>query len=222
MSVSDLGRAAVAVASTGATAGAAENKALEELIAHIRDESDTVRTDAWRGAGDVGAPAVKPLAAVMANDALEVARAAKRALWQIVRHGGRPGADAERKAVIAELIPLLADGQPDPVRREVLWMLSEIGGGESVEPIASVLYNKELREDARMALERIPGEASLDALEAALEAAPDDFKLNVAQSLRHRGVAVPGLPCVKLVPTKQTNVKRLTSLRSLGETKEKG
>ena len=221
MSVSDLGRAAVAVAATGATAAAAEDKAVDELIAQIKDESDTVRTDAWRNAGDVGAPAVTPLAAVMANEALEVARAAKRALWQIVRHGGRPGADAERKAVIAELIPLLADEQPGPVRREVLWMLSEIGGGESVEPIASVLSNKELREDARMALERIPGEASLDALEAALEAAPDDFKLNVAQSLRQRGVAVPGRPCVKLAPTKQSNVKRWTSLRSNRETKEK-
>jgi len=222
MSVSDLGRTAVAVAATGATAGAAENKAVDELIAHVRDESDTVRTDAWRNAGEVGAPAVTPLAAVMANEALEVARAAKRALWQIVRHSGRPGADVERKAVIAELIPLLADEQPGPVRREVLWMLSEIGGGESVEPIASVLSNKELREDARMALERIPGEASLDALEAALEAAPDDFKLNLAQSLRQRGVEVPGLPCVKLAPTKQTKVTPWTPADAQPETTAKG
>ena len=191
------------------TTGAAENKAVDELIARIRDESDTVRTDASRNAGDVGAPAVKPLAAVMANEASEGARAAKRALWQIVRQGGRPGADAERKTVIAELIPLLADGQPGPVRREVLWMLSEIGGGESVEPIASVLSNKELREDARMALERVPTKRALQALKFRFKNAPEDFKPNMAQSLRKRGVEVDGYPCQKLEPKKKTNLKPL-------------
>ncbi len=224
MSTSNLERAALAVAATGVTAGsagAAENEAVDELITKIRDESDKVRTDAWLSAGEVGAPAVKPLATVMANQALEIARAAKRGLWKIVRHSGRPGADAERKAVIAELIPLLADEQPGPVRREVLWMLSEIGGEESVEPIASVLSSKELREDTRMALERIPGGASIEALKAALKAAPEDFKLNIAQSLRQRGVEVPGLPCVKLVPTKQTNVEPWTSARSLPKTRAK-
>jgi len=222
MSVTEFGRPAVAVAATGATAGAAYNTAVDELISKIKDESDTVRTDAWRSAGDVGAAAVAPLAALTANDAIEVARAAKRALWQVVRQAGRPAADAERNAVIAELIPLLADGQPMPVRREVLWMLSEIAGGESVEPIASMLSNNQLREDARMALERIPGEASLDALEAALEAAPDDFKLNLAQSLRQRGLEVPGLPCAKLTPAKQTEVTPWTPADAESETAAKG
>jgi len=222
MSTNNLEQAAVAVVAAGVTAGAAgaaESKAVDELIARIRDESDEVRTDAWLSAGDVGAPAVKPLATVMADDAPEIARAAKRGLWKVVRHGGRPGADAERKAVTAELIPLLADGQSGPVRREVVWMLSEIGGDESIGPIASILSNNALREDARMALERIPGAASIEALEAALDAASDDFKPNIAQSLRQRGVAVPGLSCAKLAPTKQTDVKPRTSARSTRETK---
>ena len=151
--------------------------------------------------------AVKPLAKVMADEDVEVMRAGKRALWKIVRRAGRPRARDEKRAVAAELIGLLGDDQPTSVRREVLWMLSEIGGLKSIQPIADLLANKELREDARMVLQRIPGRKSLAALKAGLKAAPKDFKLNIAQSLRQRGVKVRGLACVKLVPTKKTNVK---------------
>jgi HEAT repeat protein len=212
MSIKSLKKAPLAPATAGLMAGiaaASQNKDVDELIAKIKDKSDEVRTEAWLGAGNVGAPAVKPLAKVMTDDELEVARAAKRGLWKIVRHAGRPKARDERKAVTAELIPLLGDDQPDPVRREVLWMLSEIGDAKSIEPIAALLSNKQLREDVRMVLQRIPNKRALAALKAGLKAAPKDFKLNIAQSLRQRGVKVRGLPCVKLVPTKKTNVKPL-------------
>jgi hypothetical protein len=145
----------------------------------------------------------------MTDKRLEVARAAKRGLWKIVRHVGRPGAKDEKMAVAAELIPLLGEDQPTSVRREVLWMLSEIGDGKSVTPIAALLSSKELREDARMVLQRIPDKRAVRALRAGLEAAPEDFKHNIAHSLRQRGVEVAGLACVKLVPTKKTSVQPL-------------
>ena len=170
-------------------------------------QASVAATAAGVTAGTADAAAVKSLAAAMSDKEHEVARAGKRGLWKIVRHAGRPRARSEKKAVVALLIELLRDDQPVSVRREVLWMLSEIGGRESIEPIAAMLSNKELREDARMVLQRIPGKKSLAALKAGLKAAPDDFKLNIAQSLRQRGVKVPGLPCVKLVPTKKTSVK---------------
>lgn len=181
----------------------------DELIVKLKDPDDKVRTEAWFGAGRVGAPAIRPLSALAAEDDLEVARAAKRGLWQIVRHAGRPGAGEELTAVQAELVSLLDGRLPAALLREVLWMLSEIGGEESVQPIARQLTHMQLREDARMALERIPGAGSLAALKAGLAAAPDDFKTNMAQSLRQRGEVVPGIPCVKLVPTRKTNVKRV-------------
>ncbi len=184
-----------------------EAQAVERLIARIRDANAKVRTKAWFAAGQIGAPAVKLLAALMADKGLEVARAAKNGLWQVVRHAGRPGAEAEKKAVVAELVALLGDAQPAAVHREVVWMLSEIGGDGAVAPIAALLGDKEVREDARMALERAPGSSSLAALRAALASAPDDFKLNIAQSLRQRGVQVAGLPCQKLAPTRRTAVK---------------
>ena len=137
----------------------------------------------------------------------DTALTSKRALWKVVRHAGRPGADDERSHLVSELIAALAAELPPPAAREALWMLSEIGGPDSVDSISSLLTHRALREDARMALERIPGDESLAALQSALAAVPDEFKANVAQSLRRRGVKVAGHPCQKLVPTKNTRVK---------------
>jgi HEAT repeat protein len=192
-----------------ATADANESDAVKELIKGIRDSKAEVRTQAWLGAGEVGAPAVIPLADVMTDDDLEVARAAKRALWKIVRHAGRPGAAKEKSAVVKELVVLLGNNQPAAVRREVLWMLSEIGGRNAIQPIARLTRNEELREDARMALERIPTKRALQALKYRFKNAPEDFKPNMAQSLRKRGVEAAGYPCQKLVPKKKTNLKPL-------------
>jgi hypothetical protein len=174
---------------------------VKELIEKIASKDDSVRGDAWQAAADAGPGAVAPLGRLMAEGEMEVARAAKRALWLIVRRAGRPGADAERAPAIAEVVALLAASPP--VAREALWMLSEIARpGEAIRAISACLAKPEIRDDARMALERIPGDASLAALKEALASAPEDFKVNLAQSLRVRGVDVPGIPNVKLVPTR--------------------
>ena len=191
------------------TADAGQSDAVKELLAGIKDTDDKVRTQAWLNAGQAGAPAVKALAEVMAHDDLEIARAAKRALWKIVRHAGRPRAVKEKRAVEAELVGLLGKDQPVPVRREVIWMLSEIGARNSIKAIAKLIANTELREDARMALERIPNKQALQALRYRFKKAPGDFKPNIAQSLRKRGVEVDGYPCQKLAPKKKTNLKPL-------------
>ena len=172
--VKEMSLAAAAAGVMAGEAGAARKKRVDKLIAKIKDDSAEVRTEAWLGAGEFGAAAVKPLAEVMADRELEVARAAKRALWKIVRHVGRPKAGREKKAVVAELIEVLGDSQPVLVRREVLWMLSEIGRRESAEPVAALLSNKELREDARLVLERIPGRQSVKALQKGFEAMIDE------------------------------------------------
>ncbi len=212
MSMNNLSTASLTTGVVGAstaTAGAAQNKAVAELIAGVRDASDKVRTQAWLGAGKAGPAAVRPLAEVMTDSDAEVARAATRALWQLARHAGRPGAAKEKRAVEKELIGLLSDQTPISVRREVLWMLSEIGGRDSVKPVAGLMKSDELREDARMALERIPAKSAVAALKAGFEAAPEDFKPNVAQSLRRRGQEVTGYPSQKLAPKKKTDLKPL-------------
>ncbi len=189
-----------------------EELTLDALLKGIKSDDPDVRTEAWLAAGQVGAPALAPLAKIVADGELEVSRAAKRAMWKIVRTVGAPGEGDGKAAAETELTGLLGEGQPDSVRREVLWMLSEIGGEKTIDAIREmpdVLENKAIREDARCCVQRIPGQAAVDALAEGLEASEDEFQLALAQSLRARGVEVDTqkYPCKKLVPTKETSVK---------------
>ena len=143
----------------------------------------------------------------MAVDRLEESRTASRELWRMVHDAGRPGADTEQQAVVTALLEAVQEDLPTGTVREILWMLSTIGADDAVATIKPLLTDRELREDARMVLERIPGDVSLAALRSALETVPDDFQLHIVQSLRARGLDVPGYACQKLVPTRTTTVK---------------
>jgi HEAT repeat protein len=182
-------------------AGAAEAQSVPALIDNIKNPDDAVRGPAWQSAPRFGAPAVKPLFKLLADPDFEAARAAKRALWKIVRHAGRPGAGPEREAVAAELV-LVLQNPAAAVRREALWMLSELGREDAVAPVAALLADQDVHDDARAALERIPGERSLAALKKGLTTAPEEYRPAIAQSLRARGVPVSGYPSQKLVPKK--------------------
>lgn len=184
---------------------AAPTGSVEELVAKIKSPDDKVRGPAWQSAAPYGAAAVRPLADLMTHEHFEVARAAKRALYKIVRHAGRPGAESEARAVEKELISLLKSDAV-PVRRETLWMLSEIGTDDAVAPMAALLSDKEVREDARCALMRLPGDKATAVLKAAFATAPEEFKFALAESLRKRGQKVDGYPSKKLTPTRQTTV----------------
>ena len=188
------------------SAAGAESGAVDKLIADIQSPDENIRGAAWQGAATLGAPAVKPLAALMVHQDFEIARSAKRALWKIVRHAGRPSAAKERNAVQAELLALL-NSAPAAVRREALWMLSEIGDDGLVKFIANLLADFEVREVARCALERMPGSKAVRALEHALKSAPADFRPALAHSLRVRGQLVRSYPSQKLQPTRRTSVE---------------
>ena len=175
------------------------------LVDRIKSPDETVSGAAWQSAGPYGAAAVQPLAALMADEDFELARKARRALYLVVRHVGPPTAAKERKAVERELI-LVLESSPPRVRREVLWMLSEIGSARAIGPMAALLADKELREDARCALTRHPSPDAIAALKAAFAHAPRDFKYALAESLRERGEKVEGYPSRKLVPTAETKV----------------
>ena len=178
---------------------------MDDLIARIKSTDDSVRGPAWQGAARYGAPAIKALAALMADEDFETARSAKRALWLIVRHAGRPGAAKESRAVTKELIPLLG-GNLAAVRRDVLWMLSEIAGDDAVASMAALLTDKEVRDDALCALMRLPGRKATSAMASAFKSAPEEFKFALAEALRNRGEKVKGYPNQKLVPSRPTTV----------------
>ena len=178
-----------------------------ELAAALKSKDDKARALAIDAATGCGPAAIKAVCPLLGDADTETQRGAKRALYKIVRHAGRPGAASEATAIARELVTALQASGSVPERREILWMISEIGGDEGVKPIAALLVNADLREDARCVLQRVPGKASLKALEDAYKTAPEDFKYALAESLRKRGEKVSGYPSKRLVPTKQTSVQ---------------
>jgi len=189
-----------------ARAGSADSAEVDKFIAQIQSQDENVRGSAWQGAASAGLQVMKPLAALMTHQDFEIARAARRALWKIVRHAGRPKAEKDRKAVQAELVALL-DSATAAVRREAAWMLSEIGDAITVHNIARLLDQIEVREDARCALERMPNSKAIRALEQAMKSAPEDFRPALANSLRVRGRKLTDYPSQKLQPTRKTSVE---------------
>lgn len=178
-----------------------QEAAIKELLEGLKSEEPESRRSAWLKAADAGPEALEPLARLMNSGGLEVSRAAENAMWRIVRDLGAPEVEHSiKRKLVTQLEALVTNRFPEAVRRQALWMFSEIAGATDAEAIAPLLKEPSLREDARCAIQRIPGEQSVQILWAELEEAPGDFKMNIVQSLRARGESVSGHPCQKLVP----------------------
>ncbi len=195
------------VAANGGRSRRAGREAVEALITGLKSEDAQVRTDAWLGAGKAGAAAVPSVVELMHDEDMEVARAAKRALEKIAREAGSPGSRRERFAVSRRLVEALERIKDTTVKQDVLWTLSEVAGLRAVEPVAGLLGSEDCREDARMVIERIGGPRAKAALRKAYREADDDFKGNLAQSMRALGMKVRGPKCSKLTPVKKTEVR---------------
>ena len=82
-------------------------------------------------------------------------------------------------------------------------MVSEIcETRRALRPVAGLLEHPDLKEDARLVLERLPGKAAVGALKAGFVSADRDFKFALAASLRKRGVKVEGYPSQRLLPVR--------------------
>jgi hypothetical protein len=179
-----------------------------DLISHLGSPDDAVRGPAWQQeARSAGAAAVGGLVEAMHSGDMETARAAKRALWNLVDYSGRPGAEGERKAVVVAVREMLNAGKANTgTLRELLWMLSTIGEGDVVPSIAAFLEREDLREDARCVLQRFAGPRATEALRLALSKASGEFAHALADALRVRGEVLHEFPSRRLVPVKQTSV----------------
>ncbi|NLH97914.1 MAG: hypothetical protein GX446_00285 [Chthonomonadales bacterium] len=134
------------------------------LIADIQNGDLRVRTTAVQEAVLVGSSLIVPLGRVMAGSDPGAARAAMEALRRVAHHCARPRASAERRTAATELLKLISASFPRPVRAEALYLLGCVGGPQQVQAIAALLRDPALADDARMALQRIPGGAAARAL----------------------------------------------------------
>src|SRR5262245_24984258 len=117
---------------------------VEMLIAEIQNPHEKVNGPACENAGAYGAAALRPLGALLQDPDFETRRRAKRAMYKIVRHSSVPGVSSEKKAVEAALIPLLMKPSA-AMRRDILWMLSEVGSGQAVEVVSVLLSDQDVR-----------------------------------------------------------------------------
>ena len=166
--------------------GLAAGLSADELLVKIKSDDANVRSAAWPQAGPAGAEAVAPLGELMAGDDKGVARAATEALRTITHYAGRPDRPAERKAVEAALVKLLDASRPTAVRAEAADLLSFVGGDAAVDALSPLLGDKAVREQARRAIERIPGDSATMTLISALAKADDSFKIGLINALGQR------------------------------------
>lgn len=114
------------------------------------------------------------------------AKAAGNSLRRRVHEAARPGARGEAQAVSRELAIFIGPDQPRHVRADALRYLGFVGGRSEVGAIAAQLTDLDVREDARLALERLPDRQAERALRDSLKTVPADYRPAVEQSLRHR------------------------------------
>lgn len=162
----------------------------DKWLADLKSGDVDKRNAAARASGPMGAMAVAALADLMAGPDKGVSRAAAQAMQRVAHHSARPGAarvEARRTAV--ELLKVAFAPRPRAVRVEALEGVGFVGDGAIVPFLVRLLDDKEVREEARMALERIPGPQSQRALMEALQRAPEEFKPSLRQSIHNRGLS---------------------------------
>ena len=202
---------------------AGDNPRVERLIQYIASDDANVRYRARAEAARVGAEAIPALGQLLEDKRLEVARTASAAIERIVHHAGRPGAASERPPVTRALGALLSPQLKITTRIEILHRIAFVGGDDAVLIVAPYLDDSErnVREQARLSLERIPGEAAVRALIKATETAREDERADLVFSLgkKRSRSSIPFLLKTAKGATGDLQVAALGSLARLAEPK---
>jgi hypothetical protein len=192
----------------------------QKFLNDLKSSDKDVRFAAWRRAGEAPAATIPELGRLAGGSDPGVAKAAKEALTTMAHSVGKSGSAPNRQAVVQGLTGLVQSTGPMAVRAHALWLLSHIGGEESVPVAAKLLADEALREEAAFCLERIPGTASEKALLAAYPEVPDGFKPRILYALGHRQVKQAAALCRDAMQSKNKDIA-LAGLRAYGRIGEK-
>jgi hypothetical protein len=176
MSLCPIVAALLGTLSLWASAAGAED--LDSFLKKISSADEGARRAAWEGAAVQGPKAIAPLVAVASGENRDAALAALRAVDCISHASAAPGNASRREAAQALAAAVLDEKVPARVKQHLLDLLGSVGEGDVdsvVSAVAKILSDTELRDQARKALERIPGEAAAKAIEAALPRATGEW-----------------------------------------------
>ena len=163
-----------------------------KFLTAMRSADMNERYAAWQSAGPFGADVINVLAELASSDDKGVALSATGAMEKVAHYAARPGAKLEAEKTTRELLKVASSTHPRMVRANAMHLIGLIGGNQAVGGLARLMKDKELREDARLALELIPGNLAETALKELAKAANDtkeEFGANLKQSLYNRNLS---------------------------------
>ena len=191
----------------------------ELFLEELKSDNPKIRFEAWNNAHKVSPDIIVRVGILGGNTDQAIAHAARQALRRMVHHAARPGQPPNsRQYITYQLGRLLRICRANEVRRETLNLLGIVGTDDAADHIATMLSNVDLRDDARMALERLPGPAATNALIKALSTR-GDFELRIIEALGQRGdkLALPALKQRAADPDRDISFAAINALSMIGE-----
>jgi len=155
----------------------------------------------------------------MSSDDLNKRKAAQVRFSLMCLAAGRPGAETERGAMCAVILPKLGSATPEETRVWLLRQLQYIARAEAVPAVAALLTDKSLRvrECARRTLQEIPGEEALKALRGALaKATTADWRIAMINALAQRRDA-PSIAAIARFVTDKDKSVAMAAAAGLGK-----
>jgi len=191
----------------------------EAVLAGLKSEDAAARRQAQDEAVKLGAAAIAPLCALIAEDTPMGISAAEKTLLAIVARATAPGSDDIRQAVSAALAEQTKCAPADRARVIATRFLGLVGGADVVPALAAALDGKATFEPARGALMRIPGAQATKALLAAAAKAPAEQRppLLLALGARRDATALRPLLGYAKRTDVAASVAALTALAQIGD-----
>ncbi|MBK5290331.1 MAG: hypothetical protein JJE04_01380 [Acidobacteriia bacterium] len=167
----------------------------QQFLTAIQSSNPDERFAAWRAAGEVSPTVIPQLGKLAASQNPGIAKAAIEALTTMTHSVGKDPKSPNRAAVTRGLLDLSSQANALSVRIHALRLVSSIAAEDSVAVVAKEIHNPDLREEVVYCLDRIPGNASVQALINAYKDAADDFKPRILAALGHRGAVAAASLC---------------------------
>lgn len=167
---------------------------VEAAIKDYLEHRSETYLEVYARVSQLGADALTALLKLAAKQNTSEGLAAQRVAEAIVHAASAKGVE-ERSKVTRALINALHLELPVETKQFVINLLGYSGTDDAVDALAKLLGDEALREDARRALERIPGEAAAKAILEALPKATGRFKAGLINTLgmKHSVAAVDAI-----------------------------